>query len=73
MKKAILFFITGTGIAYVAARLQLDIYVVLSGICIAAGSLTYGYLLIVKKQYERMVSDGKFSAAEASTITRPAA
>ena len=73
MKKAILFFITGTAISYVAARLQLDIYVLLSGICIIAGSITYGYLCLVKKQYDRMVSDGGFSAAEASSTTRPAA
>lgn len=73
MKKAILFFIIGSAVAYAAARMQLDIYVLLSGVCLAAGSITYGYLLLVKRQYDRMILEGDCHTPDRTSSTRPAA
>ena len=73
MKKAVLFLMSGIAIAYAAVRFQLDIYVLLTGICVSAGAITYGYLLLVKQQYDRMNIEGELCAAANKSTTRPAA
>ncbi|MFW5727089.1 MAG: hypothetical protein ACOC2P_00830 [Spirochaetota bacterium] len=73
MKNAVLLLISGIATVYAAAHFRLDIYVLLSGVCVSAGAITYGYLLLVKQQYERMVLEGKRCAAAHKSTTRPAA
>ena len=73
MKKAVLFLMSGIAIAYAAVRFQLDIYVLLTGICVSAGAITYGYLLLVKQQYDRMNMEAELCAAGSKSTTRPAA
>lgn len=73
MKKAILFLLIGAAITYTAFSLQLDIFVWLAGVCTAAGAVTYGYLLMVKRQYDRICGEDALGGSIKRTSTRPAA
>ncbi len=73
MKKPFFLLFSGILITYLAIQLRLDIFIILTGISLSAVAITYGYLILIKRQYERLSIQGKLYNESLESSTRPAA
>lgn len=55
MKFSFMLLLSGIAITGAAVQLGMDIFVLLMGICVSAAALTSGFLVLVKKQYDRSI------------------
>ncbi|GEM_PF-3303840 len=73
MKFSFMLLLSGIAITGAAVQLGMDIFVLLMGICVSAGAITFGYLVLVKKQYDQCILSEKRGSTGGRTKTRPAA
>ncbi|MCF7914306.1 MAG: hypothetical protein K9L66_03980 [Spirochaetaceae bacterium] len=73
MKYALTLLCGGITLSGIAVQLQLNIQVLLAGICVSALAVTWSYLILAKQQYERLSSETDLNSVIKGSSTRPAA
>jgi len=73
MTYALILLFSGISLSGIAVQLQLNIHVILTGIIISAFAVTWVYLILAKKQYERLSLNAGLNSVMKESTTRPAA
>ena len=73
MKYSLTLLLGGITLSGIAVQLQLNIHLLLAGICVSALAVTWSYLILAKRQYERLSSEADLNSVIKDSSTRPAA